>query len=64
MYARASVFPHVYTSPNNGITLILNNVQKVRDGERLDGRASAQEDFAEYISDASPAGTSAFNIFD
>jgi hypothetical protein len=32
---------------NKGITFGLNNVQKVADGERIDGRAEASEEFAD-----------------
>jgi len=30
---------------NKGVTLLLNNVQKIKDGERLSGKPSAEEDF-------------------
>jgi hypothetical protein len=33
------------TDGNKGVTLFLNNVQKVKDGERLSGRPDAEDDF-------------------
>ena len=33
------------TDGNKGVTLFLNNVQKVRDGDRLAGRPDAEDDF-------------------
>ena len=33
------------TDGNKGVTLLLNNVQKVADGERLSGRPDAEDDF-------------------
>ena len=30
---------------NKGVTLLLNNVQKIKDGERLSGKPSAEDDF-------------------
>ena len=43
---RASVTSFSYdVSGNKGVSFALNNVQKIRDGERLDGRARAQDDF-------------------
>lgn len=46
MWANVSVtfFPFD-TSGNRGVACGLNNVQKVRDGERLGGRTSAESDF-------------------
>lgn len=46
MWARASVTAFAYdNSGNKGISFGLNNVQKLKDGERLDGRRSAEDDF-------------------
>lgn len=46
MKARMSVYAHPYeTSGNKGVTLLLNNVQKCGDGERLSGRGNAEDDF-------------------
>lgn len=46
MYARAFVRPFAYDSGSNkGISLLLDAVQFVKDGERLDGRKSASQMF-------------------
>lgn len=52
---RASVRPWVYdTDGNRGVSLGLQNVQKVADGERMDGRVAAEDEFeAEEEADAS-----------
>lgn len=43
---RASINAYCYdTSGNKGITFGLNNVQKLGDGERLDGKTRAEDDF-------------------
>ena len=63
MYARASIFPYVYTQPNSGISFLLNNVMKVKDGERLDGKASAQDDFSSYKSEGGIASDDGMDIF-
>lgn len=45
---RVSVNAFAYNnSGNKGISFALNNVQKVGDGERIDGRASADDEFAD-----------------
>jgi len=45
-FVRASVVPFAYDkSGNKGISFALNNIQKVRDGERIDGRAKAEDEF-------------------
>lgn len=48
--ARATVAPFAYNQAGNrGVSFALNNLQICRtDGERLDGRRSAQEDFPDY----------------
>lgn len=47
-YGRASVNFYAFNnSGNKGIACGLNNVQKLRDGERLSGRASAEDDFGD-----------------
>ena len=48
---RATVSPFAYTqSGNTGISFALNNIQICRtDGERLDGRKAATEDFDKYV---------------
>lgn len=46
VYGRASITFYVFNSSgNNGIACGLNNLQKVRDGEPLGGKASAEADF-------------------
>jgi len=47
VYGRASISFYVFNSNGNkGIACGLNNLQKVRDGEPLGGKASAESDFA------------------
>ena len=47
VYARVSINFYAFTSNGNrGIACGLGNVQKVRDGEPLGGKASAADDFA------------------
>ena len=46
-YCRVSLTFYAFNSNGNkGVACGLGNIQKVRDGERLGGRASAEEDFA------------------
>lgn len=41
-----SVVPFAYDKEGNkGVSFALNNIQKVRDGERIDGREAASEEF-------------------
>lgn len=43
---RISVYAHAYdTLGNMGVTLLLNNVQKTGDGERISGRMPAEDEF-------------------
>ena len=43
---RATIDPYWYDkSGNKGVTFGLGNVQLIRDGDRLDGRASAEDEF-------------------
>lgn len=45
-YVRASLTAFAYdTNGNKGVSFGLNNIQKLRDGERLDGRRAATDDF-------------------
>ena len=45
-YARVSLNFYAYnTKGNKGIAAGLGNIQKVRDGERLDGRMNAEDEF-------------------
>lgn len=47
IYARVSVNFYAFNSNGNkGVACGLGNVQKIRDGEPLGGRSSAEEDFA------------------
>jgi hypothetical protein len=48
--ARATVAPFAYNnSGNKGVSFALNNLQICRtDGERLDGRIAAEDDFDDY----------------
>lgn len=48
VYGRASISLYAFNSNGNrGIACGLNNLQKIRDGEPLGGRASAESDFAD-----------------
>ena len=48
-YARATINAFAYdTKGNKGISFGLNNLQKLGDGERLDGHTSADDDFDVY----------------
>jgi hypothetical protein len=45
-YARASVRPFTYdVNGSKGVSFGLNNLQKLREGERLDGRMNAADEF-------------------
>ena len=47
VYGRASVKFYAFNSNGNrGIACSLNNLQKIRDGEHLGGKSSAEDDFA------------------
>ena len=47
VYGRASVNFYAFNSTGNrGIACSLNNLQKIRDGEHLGGKSSAEDDFA------------------
>ena len=50
-YCRATVRPYSYDNKGKGIALGLMNIQKVADGERLDSRTNAEEDFEDDIDD-------------
>ena len=48
VYGRASISFYAFNSSGNrGIACGLNNLQKIRDGEPLGGRASAESDFSD-----------------
>lgn len=58
MYGRASITFFAFNkSGNRGIAAGLNNLMKCRDGERLAGGASAEEDFAEFAEDTADEST-------
>lgn len=49
-YAHVSVTAFYFdNSGNKGIALALNNVMKVKDGERLDGSVAAEDEFADFV---------------
>ena len=50
-YYRATVNAYSFTEGSPGVALGLNNLQKVKEGERLDGRTRAQDDFADEETD-------------
>lgn len=45
-YYRATVTAYAYDNKGKGVAFGLNNLQKVADGERLDARTDASQDFA------------------
>lgn len=48
-YARATLNAFGYdTKGNKGVSFGLNNLQKLGEGERLDGRVAAEDDFDDY----------------
>lgn len=52
VYGRASITFYAFNSNGNrGIACGLNNLQKLRDGEPLGGRSSAEDDFADEEED-------------
>lgn len=53
-HAHVNFFPY-NTAGNRGIGVGLNNLMKVKDGDRLDGRKSAEDAFSEF-GDAPAAG--------
>ena len=49
VYGRASISFYAFNSSGNrGIACGLNNLQKIRNGEPLGGRASAESDFSDF----------------
>lgn len=52
VYGRASINFYAFNSNGNrGIACGLNNLQKIRDGEPLGSRTSAEDDFADFAED-------------
>ena len=58
-WARASIYAHPYDMPiKKGVTLILKNVQKLRDDDSLGGsRSSAASDFDDDMSEKGEAAS-------
>lgn len=50
-YARATITCYAYDNVGKGVAFGLQNLQKVADGERLDSRTDALEDFEDDIDD-------------
>lgn len=50
-YARATVTAYSYDNKGKGVAMGLQNLQKVADGERLDSRTDASEDFEDVDDD-------------
>lgn len=48
MWVFASITFGAYDNDGKGIAAFINNVMKIRDDERLDGRISAEDEFAVY----------------
>ena len=49
VYGRASISFYAFNSSGNrGVACGLNNLQKIRDGEPLGGRASAESEFSDF----------------
>ena len=48
-YARATVVVYSYDNKGKGVAIGLNNIQKVKDGPRLDNRVAAEDDFEDEI---------------
>ena len=46
-YARATITAYSYDNKGKGVAFGLQNLQKVKDGERLDSRTDATEDFGD-----------------
>jgi hypothetical protein len=46
-YARATITAYSYDNKGKGVAFGLQNLMKVKDGERLDSRTDANEDFAD-----------------
>lgn len=53
-FVRASIVAFGYDKVGKGVSFSLNNMQKLADGERIDGRAAAQDEFDADLS-AAPA---------
>lgn len=54
-FFRASVAVYAFENESKGVTIFLNNVQVVKKGPRIDGRVSAEREFAEFTDEAPAA---------
>lgn len=50
-YCRATVSIYSYDNKGKGVAIGLQNVQKIKDGERLDSRTDAADDFDDDVDD-------------
>lgn len=50
-YARATITAYSYDNKGKGVAFGLQNLQKIADGERLDSRTDAAEDFGDDVDD-------------
>lgn len=48
-YCRATVNVYAFTKKGKGVAIGLRNIQKIKDGERLDSRVAAEDDFDEDV---------------
>lgn len=63
VWANASVSARAYSQGNNhGVSLWLNNLQKVKDGEPLGGRSRPEDDFVAVQMDEVPGSDPTMNI--
>lgn len=51
VYARATITAYAYDNQGKGVAFGLQNLQKVKDGDRLDSRTDAADDFEDDIRD-------------
>ncbi len=51
-YARATITCYAYDNKGKGVAFGLQNLQKLKDGDRLDSRTDAQDDFGDDVDDA------------
>lgn len=51
-YARATITAYAYDNVGKGVAFGLQNLQKLKDGDRLDSRTDANDDFADDVDDA------------
>ena len=51
-YARATITAYAYDNVGKGVALGLQNLQKIKDGDRLDSRTNPEDDFSGEVDDA------------